>query len=873
MKVTCLQAALAVSALLTVSCGATSGDGGGGGTTGPTGPTGPTGTTAKGIALPREISALPTKGASAPAALRSASRALATFGPDTDYARAETFKFVDERALSQFEILNTIFKAISQTHYDDAAVLGKGPYLAMVSWTEERNGQQVKQLKKWQVDSKVVKVNGVDVNRVQVWFPFSINGSPVNLIRAQVDIVEAPRMNADGVSYADYGKWTLVAAYDPKAESFFAASADRDASGMATVKLHEFYPPAAAGQVATETRAILQKGSHSGAGRVLYPDLDCRGLAPGEPCGPRPTEVAYVYDGSTVTLKKGSEPAVSKDRTRVADLVNRYGLFDATTGAKVERNFGFPIRFPDAQGAEQLGYYGSIQGRHLVWTNDPNFQGFTPGTAVTRGDLPPDRSPQSYTPSPMYPGILVQRDLVPASIANLKGLYVDTGVSDNFQLLWDGSGWCRKPQEAPEGQSNEEAVSCAAADAVKMTEADFAREFVNDPGNWRHGVGIGYMRNAGQLGVETPVNLVYVPAGGAHPAGFYEAEPSPASPQVVMKIPPVRVDAEVPGQFLLMWVGIIDQVYVSWDGSRWVRKEVVALDPSTSTPTFGKNDAPFELDAGREYYFSTSGATYVVKRVDAGYDVRIEMPGVVNPRNAGAFVAAGTTFKPQGYDPRHPDWYSEYEFVTDEASPDFMKLLYVKVASDEPSSAAVGGPVILGRWGLLAYRGEQPTGTQFNWEYPLEGQLCGQQQFLKDGSGGLVILADPMRFTSVPLTSGAGETSGFQLQYDGLWVQGLPDVYQELRGANYDLTLDIANKVVTIPDGTEVTDRLDGKTYVFKQLQIDEYLYPTDAAPLDLSPANDLKLDTVPGYVPVDPPMVQMDPAAKLLYSEGNPVQ
>jgi hypothetical protein len=199
----------------------------------------------------------------------------------------------------------------------------------------------------------------------------------------------------------------------------------------------------------------------------------------------------------------------------------------------------------------------------------------------------------------------VQRDLVPASIANLKGLYVDTGVSDNFRLLRDGSGWCRKPQAVSEGNWNEESVSCAAADAVRMTEADFAREFVNDPGNWRHGVNIGYMRNAGQLGVERPVTLVYVPAGGADPAGFYEAEPSPASPQPVMKIPPVRVDADVPGQFLQMWVDISDQVYVFWNGSRWVREEVLALDPSTWTPTFGKNDAPSSSTQGA----STTSAT------------------------------------------------------------------------------------------------------------------------------------------------------------------------------------------------------------------------------------------------------------------------
>jgi hypothetical protein len=197
-----------------------------------------------------------------------------------------------------------------------------------------------------------------------------------------------------------------------------------------------------------------------------------------------------------------------------------------------------------------------------------------------------------------------------------------------------------------------------------------------------------------------------------------------------------------------------------------------------------------------------------------------------------------------------------------------MKLLYVTVGTHEPTDAVEGGPVTLHKLGLFEQRDGQPTGIQFNWDYPSQSQPGGIQEFLQDASA-VVLLDDPIRFASIPLANGAGETRHFQLQFEGNWIHGLPNVSDAIRLAGFNATPELANKVVVVPDGTEVTDPLDGKIYVFRQLQIEEYLYPTDALPLDLSPAGALQLDTVPGYVAADPPMGEMDPNAVLRYSEG----
>ncbi|HEX7624967.1 MAG TPA: hypothetical protein VF400_15425, partial [Anaeromyxobacteraceae bacterium] len=350
------------------------------------------GGSAAGIALPTEISALPTKAtaASATAGLGRSSLALTA---SSDYELARTVKYVNEPALSQFDIFNTIFDALGQTHYADPANVGQGPYGAMVSWIEDHGDQQTKQLVPWVVDSSLVAEGGKTVNRVQVWFPQVMGDGAQHLIRIQLVISEPPTQKADG-SYADYGVWRLDARFDDAGQQFFAASASRGAGGLSVVMLHELDKP---GQ---ETRGILEKSDASGFGRVVFPDYNA---CNSPDCQPTALPVAYAYDADHVALKTGAEPVLFKDRTAVVDLVNRYGLFDAVTGEDVAKThaFGFPLRFHDAQGAEQYAYYGAWQGHHQVWGNGQTIPG---GTAVTRADLPPGAAAQTYTVSAPYVG-------------------------------------------------------------------------------------------------------------------------------------------------------------------------------------------------------------------------------------------------------------------------------------------------------------------------------------------------------------------------------------------------------------------------------------------------------------------------------------
>ena len=875
MKARRPHVAVAVSALLVASCGGSTGDVPAG--AGDGGTPGPTGVSSRGIALPREVSAIASTAATTAArslvagSVASRGSSLSTFAADSDYAQAGVTRYIYEKGLDQFGILDRFFRAVGQTRHDDPAVVGKGPYLANVSWTEMQSGLQVKMLVQWQVDSRVVVENGLPVNKVQVWMPWEPAPGEVTWFRVQVNILEAPRMNLDGESYADYGKWSLVIAMAPGGGSYLAASADRDAAGISTIRIHQGSPGPGSGAPAYDMRGILRRSGAAGAGRIIYPDAECTGHGAFQTCVPRVNEVTYVYDASTMTLRNGSDPPVTKDRTHVLNHVSEYGVFDAMTGARVRQRSGFQVLYRDAQDAQQVGVYQAWKGEHQIWTADPLGRGLPEGTAVTRLDAVPGGPTPAYTVSRRHAGILSRVDRIAATLEDLEGLPAGIYMEEAFRLLQDGSGgWCTKewaPPPTPGAVVDPARSSCSTADASPITDDDLAARLMPEP-TW----------SLATATYEDPVlheerTVVWAPAGAWGPRGFYRATvASDSHPWAVMSVPHEQLvlpDARIEE----LRVSFRHRLFLSWNGTGWVRKEVAAFDQATWFPTFATadHDVPYVLEPGRDHALRDLGATYVVRRTDTGHDVWIEKSLVVNPANVQSMLLARTTFRMEAPDPGVQA--SEYRFETDEASPDFMKLLYVTVGFGEPSAAAVGAPVLSSRMTLDTYLDGQPAESRFVWEYPEENQGGSAQQFLMD-AGGIVILDEPIRFAPLQLENGSGDVRPFYVEFDGAALPGIPNPNDGLEALDFTPTREMALEAVAIPSGTEVTGLVDRtRRFVFKQIQIREYLCLAEAEPLDLSVAEAISLDSLPGYVAPDPPMVTTDPKARLLYSEGRPVE
>jgi len=791
-----------------------------------------------GIALPTEVSALPTLGTAAGHDV-GMGRILASALPaGSDYALAQPRRWVNEHALDQFSILNVIFGAVDQTRYADPGNVGAGPYGATVGWTD--NG--AKQLVLWVTESEMTKEAGADVNVVTIWMNMVMGDGQLHVIRAALRIYEAPTRNADG-SYASYGVWKLEAWTGDQLPPpwYFAASASHGAAGESVVAVHQV-------EEGQETVGVLHKAADSGYGKVRYPDWEQCMNGGGPNCAPPPTTVAYAYDATTVAIRKDGGPAVVKDRAHPVVVANRYKLFDAATGDDVARShaFGFPFRFADAQGYSRWGNYGAWQGRHQIWANG----GPLPeGTVVVRADVPEAGAP-SFTVSKPFAGILVRRTLVPATIDDLRGSAFGTWTSRQLHLTWNGAAWdaCVDPVWSGQAQP-----TCGASGSY--TDAQLGA-LLPSPGDPTQNA---WISPCGMTGPTQgpPPQLVYDPAG----PGLYLAVQG-ANGQWVS-----TGTRFAPGSGDQVCGGVNGQIWITWDGAAWWKKTVASFDPKTHMPTFGSPDAPYAFATGRDAYLNDQGVNYVVSTADGvAYDVRIERQTVARPDNAATFAPPGTLFRSW----RDPD--SRLELDVDAASPTFLKLRYVVIGSlDARSGAQAGDLVTTGLWGLVADLGGVAQADQYNWEVPNRPEdTWATQQFLV-ANGQFVFVEDPIRLAPVTLVSHGGLAKRYALQFDGSWVGGLPSVWNLLQASGWQMTQEIADQVVTIPDDTQVTD--GASQYLFKAMELQEFLPVLSGGiglPLDAAHAVDLA--TAPAFDASwanDRPQ----PVVPVRYSEGKQVR
>jgi hypothetical protein len=810
---------------------------------------------AVGLALPTEVSAVPADSTSnsKPSNLKAKLLALGVAATDsgTDYSNATTTKFVDEHTLDQFDIVGQVLKAVAQTNYADASNVDQGPYKAMVAFQDEQNGVETKSLEPWTVDSAMITENGQAVNRVRVWIDEIDNGMP-KTVKAELKVYTAATQNSDG-SYADYGVWTLNAKFDDTGTNYFAASASIGTNGETILKVHE--NQAQGPGFTHEVKAILNKSETNGYGKVSFPDWS---TCTQPDCAPPATEATYAYDATHLAVQKGADPIQYKDRTSLTEMTRRYGLYNSVTGEDVfkTKSFGFPIQYTDTNGNPRFAYYGAWQGRHQLWAGSDTVPA---GTVVTRQDHGSNQTAETYTVSDPFVGTLTKRTLVAADVSDIVNIPVETWVNQNMNLMFDGANWndCQNPTFGPGGPT------CGTGSST-ITDFGF---LVIDPNNNRKFIGINRWDN----GTNTNIDYMYVDNSDPTVAGFYVATRDPNNGSLTAtttKFNPSNGDQ--------LWVNIGGSIYIEYTGSGWVEKTLSSFDQRTWTPVFDNTaDQPYTLPLDREYYINNRGANYVVKRTDTStYDAKIEIQTVANPVNAATFLEANTTFKPQWTDTGN----STYQLITDSADPNFLKLVYVTVGTNDSTATnadgtqvAAGDVVRTNIWGLAAWVGGVSTGTQFNWEYPREGENWGTITYLMNADNTYKLLDDPISLSAITVTNNVGQSKTLSLQYDG-WMHGLPDMFEELRKADFVITSDISDKVINIPAGTEVVNSVDSTHYLIKPLEVSQYLnVVADPGDLDITVAADVDLTTVPVFV--EHGMGAKPDVSVVKYSEGKLVE
>ncbi len=906
---------------------------GGGSSTTATGTTNSDGETlssvTSGFALPSEISAVPASTDSSTqaslrsfnGAIRSLARAASDLSTSTDYSKAHTKKFVEERALEQFDIIEEVLSAIGQTNYADEANINAGAYTAMVAWTDDQDGREVKTLEPWVVDSRMIVKNGVDVNRVLAWIEEPDRDTPggTQLVKAEFLITQAATTNADG-SFADYGVWDMNVSFNDSVDNYFVASSTIDADGVNSIKVHE----KGMGDFGSEMKGILVRSGTEGYGKVSYPDWEScwsggdNGCSEGSP--PPVKEAQYAYNTAYLAvdddITNGTNDAVYKDRDadNAVEMTHRYGLFydeaptatGVSAGDDVEKHtsFGFPVAFTDS-GYSEHAYYGAWQGRHELWGGNPE-TGIPADTVVSRDDRGQNAAAETYVVSAKFNGTLTKRTLVDGSLADIQNIPVETFINKNYDLRWDNAGSAWKHCEGwLDWQTQPPTCKDFADDTTKAvsTFTDFD-SLVVAAGDRKH-VNIGRWDQSLNGGNGGNVDYVYLNAAPATNGGFFTAAgfyPATRNQQDG-SMTPTGAGVYTPADGDNLYVNVGGSIYIEFNGTAWVQKTLTNFDQQTWTPTFDDaSDIAFNPELGGEYYINNQGASFVVKRKDitgtaaTDYDVFTELQSAANPVNVASILPTGTTYLATPWQPE-----LRYELVSDAADTNYMKLVYV---TDDPNTQDVDESAVTtvltdGQWGLQPFNvsnqalradgtaadvdgfgvlqsGDRPV--EFNWEYSTGG--WGSQQFLctPDCSvaGNYKILDNPIMLTPFTFDTN-GDTvvdsndKTLSLQFDG-WMHGLPDMYHELAKNNWQMSADISAKVINIPAGTAVTDGTNN--YYIKPLEISMFLAEVasnTAGVPDITSAASVDLGSVPIFTAHG--MGAKPTGTVVKYSEGKAVE
>jgi hypothetical protein len=849
-------------------------------------------TTLSQYVMPSELSAVPTANSSSSSrsSLAATLRAMASASvpSDSDYATAETRKYVEEHTLEQFDILEDVLTALNQTHYYDQ--IGQSPYKAMVVQAGGDGEQAQKTLEPWVVEADIIDADGnvVEPNNAQSGATYRVRvrawiEEEGPIIKGEFIVSEPPTQNEDG-AYEDYGSWTLNVSFGESTTDFFAATCEPGENGESVITLNEVFSEngPGGGGLPVEVTALMYRSPESGYGKVSFPDWEAI-YGPGGDDDPTEIplkEAAYAYNQSYLAVRAEGEdePTFKSREDDTVEMTHRYGVYNADTGEDVlkTKSFGFPFKYTENEMTKR-GYYGAWQGRHQIWAGNGDAS-VPENTIVTREDFgDPDADPQTYKVGPTFDGVLVERSYVTADLNDIKDIPVEIWVNQDYQLYYDDSTWYHCPQMDWSGPT----PTCVA------TPVDFGADIgweilTKNANDTRKQIHI----NGWDQSADTDKRFVYLLAGtiSGNAAGFYEAEQDQQTHQLIPVEPLVPINTANVNQ---LWVWVGGQTYVEWSGTQWLEKEVVAFNEMYHKPTFGDTDKPYTLPEGRELYINLQGANYVVRKVNGVTTIKLELQTAANPSNVlanGAMGDVGTYIFKEPWAENN----STYTFDTDKNSDTYLMLVYASIGDNdkEPDGTAstgctVDGVVQKDIWGIVAYDGatqvEDGNGNPlaFNWEYDSGENDWGAVTYLLNPvDDSYVLLDDPIRFESTTAVNGAGDLKTLALQYDG-WMMGLPDMYEELSKNDWVMTTEVSDKIINLPTGKELTDATDNTLlYLLKPLEISQFLtLVEDTSGLDLpdiSHTDALSLDSINIYSAPD--MADMPSSTTILYSEGKPI-
>jgi hypothetical protein len=375
--------------------------------------------------------------------------AITAVPADSDYNKDKTIIFVEERSAETFNLVNEILCMIAQSQYDD--MLNKGDYKAQidVKQCEQENdsastaGQQsqnkssastMPEYALWTVNSS--RADSSSPHIVKAWIHESASGfDPAKVIFTNTVITEGKSdTNPYGIFTMNFKAYPEVnGTVDTSGDPIFKGllKAERDsATGKVLLKFvvsGGFDTPD--GTMSFTEAATLERAADgsTGGGTVSTVNVDSGSTVQ--------TQFDFAFDQNYFLREDALGNKICLDRNSFDEATWRYGLYNSTTGSRVNLNSGFPVRTEDGVHG-WVGYYG-------MWF--PMDVSITNGATVYR-----ETYGQGGTATPyqvfIASGRLVKHEkkqLTLADIENIPLQYHDSnpnsGDSTEYRTIWNGT--------------------------------------------------------------------------------------------------------------------------------------------------------------------------------------------------------------------------------------------------------------------------------------------------------------------------------------------------------------------------------------------------------------------------------------------------
>jgi hypothetical protein len=266
---------------------------------------------------------------------------------ETDFEKTGNLELkVDEPALDEFSEIERILKIFKQTNYWEERVVNKGPYKALVKYEYDNNEFE---FETWTIDSKMIVLDGKDVNRVRFWIPGSEDGGET---RGKLDIFSPP------TDANKYGEWRLDVTGEGNGDDdeggYFSAESKLQSNGSIKLSM--------SGD--ENGSSVLYLKNDTGKGLVQYRDVDNCFEEYSKDCDL--LEAKMAYNDTYALIQKGDEEEKCKDRSEYADIYMDYVIFDEN-GANINKvkTYNFPLIYND-----KYYYYSGWRGRNQLWGED-----------------------------------------------------------------------------------------------------------------------------------------------------------------------------------------------------------------------------------------------------------------------------------------------------------------------------------------------------------------------------------------------------------------------------------------------------------------------------------------------------------------------